>query len=180
MEKFITKVRILTWTVIALIVLNVSILASIFWFVKHRPERDFNRSEMFFHKEQGIGKMFHNKLNFNQAQKQGFEKIHANMRESTHQIFDQMQSLRMKMLDELKKRNPDTAILYGYANELGKLHTQMKRQTIGDILKIKNLCTPSQQDSMTALFVRILQSSDGFQGPPDKFHRHHFKRGYDK
>ena len=171
MEKFITKVRILTWTVIALIVLNVSILASIFWFIKHRPERDFNRAEMFFPKEPGMGKMFHHKLNFNDTQKQEFEKIHSEMRQSTHQIFDQMQGLRMKMLDELKKRNPDTTILYGYANELGKLHTLMKRQTIDHILKIKGICTPAQQDSMTALFVRILQGDEMPIPPMHERHR---------
>jgi Spy/CpxP family protein refolding chaperone len=176
MEKFITKVRILTWTVIALIVLNVSILVSAFWFFKHTPNRDFQHREMPLMRGESMVKMFHKKLNLNQKQIDEFEKIHNEMRASTHKFFDKMQVLRMKMLDEIKKPNPDTTILFEYADELGKLHIQMKRQTIENILKTKAICTPAQQDSMAALFVRILQSGDGMPGPPEKFRVHRFHK----
>jgi hypothetical protein len=51
---------------------------------------------------------------------------------------------RIKMMDEFSKPDPDSSVLYNLAEETGRLHQQLKRQTINHLLDIKGFCTEKQ------------------------------------
>ena len=159
MEKYMTKVRVLTWVVIALTVLNITTLSTIFWHkyqFRHDEGRDKDRFQM--NEPRRMGKLFDQKLHLTKEQKEQFGKIHFTFRESSHKIINDMQLVRKNMIDEMKKKNIDTTVLYNYAQNIGSLHAQMKKQTVQLYLQLKTVCTPQQQDSLAIIFSGILQN----------------------
>ncbi len=63
-----------------------------------------------------------------------------------------MDGLRVSMLDELKKDKSDTSILIENAQKNGELHFALKKQMALYYLKIKEICTPAQRDTLAKLF----------------------------
>jgi Spy/CpxP family protein refolding chaperone len=170
MEKYFTKIRILTWLVIALIIFNISTIATVVWHA-----RQF-RHDSFMHHEKGwrmgppefAGHFLKEKLDLNAKQLEKFEMINRDFHNASKDIIDKMDGLRISMLDELKKDKPDTTILFENARKNGELHFALKKQMTLYYLKIKNICSPVQRDTLSKLFR--------FIGPPEPGAEMHGKK----
>jgi Spy/CpxP family protein refolding chaperone len=158
MEKYITKVRVLTWVVIALAVLNITTLSTIFWHrYQFRPDDGKDRDRYHISEPDRKGGIFDEKLSLSIEQKKKFSIIHRAYKVTTHATIEEMNKLRKNMIDEMKKKNIDTSVLYNYAKEIGNLNAKMKKQTVQLFLELKTECNPQQQDSLAIIFSSILQ-----------------------
>lgn len=172
MEKYFNKTRILIWIIIALVILNISTLASIFWHKYQFKHHWDNQKEMNMNEGSRMGKHLFEKLHLTDLQKEKFHQTHLQFKEMDKVVIDKMFSYRQKMLNELKKPETDTLILNQYSREIGDLHVQLKMNTIKLYTELKSICTPEQQDSLAIIFTDILQSESGLPMHPPK-EKHH-------
>jgi Spy/CpxP family protein refolding chaperone len=157
MEKYFTKIRVLTWVVIALAVLNIATLSSIFWHKYQFRKNERSHKELYTRSSSHF-KVLNEKLKLNKKQGEDFNLIHKNFRQSTYPILGKMSEVRNNMIEELKKEKTDTVVLYKYAQDIGDLHMQLKKQTVQLYLQLKSVCTPQQQDSLAIIMAGYLQN----------------------
>jgi uncharacterized membrane protein len=165
MEKYFTKIRILTWLVIALIILNIATIASVVWHARQFRHDSFMRHEMGWRMgpPELAGHFLKEKLDLNAKQLEQFEIINRDFHKTSREIVKQMDGLRINMLDELKKEKPDTAILFDNAQKNGELHYALKKQMTLYYLKIKDICSPAQRDTLVKLFRFISPPEPGVE-----------------
>jgi Spy/CpxP family protein refolding chaperone len=150
------KNTILTWTVVILVILNVSTIATILY---HNFQEKIEKQSIVLD-TQGQnplnGRYFRQTLEFTDAQMEVFRTVNHEFRPNANSIIIKIDSLKKEMFAEIKKPVSDTVKLNTLAVETGNLHAQLKRETNGFYLKIKAVCTPEQleklQDAFSPLF----------------------------
>jgi len=181
MEKYFSKTNILIWLVIALAILNVSTIAAILWHRGHIIYESRMHSERLglFGAPKFPGWHLKEKLKFSNKQSEDFDLIRKDFNISAKDIANQMQSLRMNILNELAKDNIDTIAIYKYAKDIGNLHSDLKKKTIKFYIEIKNICNPGQKDTLSFIFKHFIQTEDNMNMPrkrmPKNFH-HRFEK----
>ncbi len=173
MEIF-TKKTTLLWVLITLTTLNL-VLMTMFWIYK--PERPFSyrekspnefrpadsarkNKEWQWQKEIGLDSAQHKKL---QLLRKDYKKIAG-------ELMTQMGQKQREIFEELQKETPDTVRLNAMAEETGRLHAGMRRESIKHILEIKSITTPDQQKRIMK-FMQKHMPGDARQGGPPKFRR---------
>ncbi len=157
METQITKVKILIWLVIALAILNIATILTIFYHGKQIKHRYFLSRGMSMHVQphEFQGYFLINKLNFNKEQLEQFHKINYYFKNSSVEIAGQMNDNRLGIINELKKGKTDTIELFNYARKIGDLHYKLKKNLAIYLLELKNICTPSQKDTLLQVLSNL-------------------------
>ncbi len=83
-------------------------------------------------------------LGLSQAQQDQLKQQRKEMREKMKAGFEAAKALRHKMKDEFLKAKPDQTALEGYADQIAQQHKQMIKNSISNIMKIKQILTPEQ------------------------------------
>lgn len=181
MERYFTKTNIFIWLVIALAILNISTIATILWHKSHFNYETKMHSEIpgLFGPPKFPGWHLKEKLKFSGKQSEDFDLIRKDFHISARDIAKQMQKLRLNMLNELAKENIDTVVIYKYAQDIGNLHADLKKKTIKFYIDIKNICNPSQRDTLAFIFKHFIQTEDKMdmsrKRMPGNFH-HKFEK----
>lgn len=154
MEKF-PKIRFIVITILVITLVNVVALTLILRhsFNEHRRERggerkEFARKGFDFLKE---------KLELTPDQVVLFKNEKDSFFASANLIFDELEEKRLEMIKEFSKKEPDTAVLYRIASEMGDNHGQLKREVVDHLLTLRKYCTPEQLvklDSMYNIMIR--------------------------
>jgi Spy/CpxP family protein refolding chaperone len=107
-------------------------------------------------KASGGGMRLWNDLKLTAEQQEKIKTLHNDMTALRTKNHDEIQVVRQKIIDELKKDNPSKKALDEYARELGELNTRQAQERNNHLLQIKEIFTPEQ-------FNKILgrQASDG-------------------
>lgn len=150
------KRTILTWTIVILVILNVSTIATI---VYHNYQEKIEKQDIVLD-TQGQnplnGKYFRQTLGFTDSQMEVFRKVNHEFIPNANGIIIKIDSLKKEMFAEIQKPVSDTVRLNALALETGNLHAELKIETNGFYLKIKAVCTPEQlerlQDAFSPLF----------------------------
>jgi Spy/CpxP family protein refolding chaperone len=156
-----SKIRLLMWLVIALVVLNIATIATVVW-----RAQQFRHDRTFFHEmplnknlPEFSGHLLKDKLKFSNTQIDKFHRISSDFRRTGKEIAIQMTDIRNNMFKELNSEKPDTAILFADARKIGDMHSILKKQMVLYFLNLKGLCTPEQKDSLQKILKYII--------PPD-------------
>jgi hypothetical protein len=150
--NYFLKYKFVVWTVIILLVMVVTVVGTMVYMrYAHRPENWGKR---------GPDRLWQD-LKLTPKQDSLFNASRGDFFKSSKPIFDSLEVERQKMLAEFSKPNPDTAILYTVADNMGKLHTQMKRNTIVHLLKLRGYCNPEQVEILKKINGRLI----GSEGP---------------
>jgi Spy/CpxP family protein refolding chaperone len=166
MEKLINKNRLLVWAVIALVALNIATIATVIWQTKSNKNffrRD--RFEMREHSGHFMKKLITDKLHLDEQQSIGFDSIEKCFIQKNIAIFQKMNLLREKMIEELTNENPDSAKLIQLTKDLGNLHINLKMNTFEFYYSMKKICKPEQQKELSNFF-RGMFITDGMKGGP--------------
>lgn len=150
------KQTALIWTVVILVILNVSTVATILY---HNYQEKIEQQDIVLDTEGQNplnGRYFRQTLGFTESQMEVFREVNHEFRPNANRIVIQIDSLKNEMFSEIKKPVSDTAKLNVLARETGNLHAELKRETNKFYLKIKAVCTPEQleklQDAFRPLF----------------------------
>ena len=98
-------------------------------------------------------------------QADSFRNINRTFNRATNPITRDLEDLRLQMLDELAKENPDKEKLTIIAEEIGNLHTELKQATIDFYLQMKSVCQKDQQTKLYQIFHSMLHQEEDVKLP---------------
>lgn len=160
------KYRILTGVIIILIATNLSMGIS---FLYHRQQ---DKKMVQQQQEASVEvpaqqrtRFFREQLNLRPDQVEIFRELNRNFNQTAWQINHRLERLRIEMVNEMGREEPDKARLKEVSRDIGELHTQLKDETIKYYMAMKEVCTEEQQARLNQLFISILQSNEDVRLP---------------
>jgi len=158
--------RILIGIIIILLAYTVSMTAS---YIVHRHEdnkaiEQAENQNIEVPTEQRT-RFFREQLNLRADQMEVFRNLNRDFNRKGNIINSELKTLRITMVEELGKENPDSIRLNSIANEIGKLHTELKQATIDYYLKMKENCDEEQQIKLNEIFISILNNGEDVSLP---------------
>ncbi|MEN6619357.1 MAG: hypothetical protein ABFC28_07675 [Rikenellaceae bacterium] len=151
--------KTLFWTVILLAILNITTLATIFYdnYKKTVPEEsiviDTNSSPL-------NGRMFREKLNFDDNQMSKFREHSREFRSRANEIIVNMNILKVSLFNELQKTHPDRVRTKEISDSIGMAHSNLKEATVDFYLNLKECCNQNQKESLKTMFSPLFEERD--------------------
>jgi len=157
--------RILIWVVVILAATNLSMGIS-FWYHRQQDKKavEAQKQQVEMPSEQRT-RFFREQLNLGPDQLDSFRNLNRNYNRSAHQISNQLSDLRIEMVEEMGKNDPDSLKLHSISSEIGELHKSLKELTIDYYLDMKEVCNQDQQDKLKEIFLSMTQSKEDVSLP---------------
>ncbi len=155
------KYRMLTWLVVILLALNIATIASLVYHARQSEKnvREQQENQVSAKSEQGT-RFFREKLDLSPDQVLRFREVNRSYNRAANLIANRLERLRLDMVEEMGKAQPDTTRLNTICREVGKNHENLKRLTIDHYLKMRALCNEEQAVRLTGIFMEMVQKQD--------------------
>lgn len=140
--------RLLTTGFVVLVVLNLVLLATLFW-----QQRCTTKSS-----PQPYGRHhaeFLRSLRLDPQQQQLFRQKRLDHYRMVQPDMEAIASLKKELIAESLKENPDSAAIRRLAERIGQHHANIEQQLATHFNQLWQNCTPTQQDSLKAFLERI-------------------------
>lgn len=171
---YFTKRRLVIWGFSILILLNLSALATIAYYRFFRPPREEVRIHPAWRKHKPEPCLW-KALNFTDAQKAQFDTVKNTYRNRSTKIIHALRQKRVAIIKELSTNEPDNAKLEKLADEIGKLHADLKKESIHHLLELKTICNTEQNEMLSLHFNRMLERH-GYEVFMKRNHKVHKRR----
>ena len=150
------KNRFVRWTIIILVLLNLSTLAML-WFVSTRrpagpPDHPRQRDE-------AAARFLQEELQLSDAQFQEYQRLRDDHRKRAENINREMMDLKQEMLGELFNTHPDTARALALTRFIGAIQAELERITFNHFLELRDLCGIEQRDKLERLLRDFFRQS---------------------
>lgn len=161
-----SKYRLLVWAVIILLASNISMGLS-FLFHEYQDKKTVaeTEEEKVEVPAQQRTKYFREQLNLDSGQVDKFREWNREFNRTGWEITLQLENLRIEMVEELGKEEPDSLKLAFVAEGIGKLHTELKNKTISYYMKMKAECNEEQQARLNEIFMDMLKQNEDVKLP---------------
>ncbi|MBM3405110.1 MAG: periplasmic heavy metal sensor [Bacteroidetes bacterium] len=157
------KRKLLIWSIIILVIINVTALATIAWFRFFRPvipPADVAVIQQDNPHPRQLYRFLREELGLTASQLEDLKRGDEENFIQTRLILDALQEKRMAIVEELTAEKPDTAGLNRFAAEIGSLHRSLKITTNNHFLNIKRMCNAQQQEKLNR-FIRDMAPCPG-------------------
>lgn len=158
--------QILIWIIVILAATTVSMGVS-FWYHKQedkRADRKMNESTIEMPAQQRT-RFFKEQLDLQPDQIDVFRELNRKYNRVARSITMELEELRVSMVNELGMENPDETKLNEISTAIGRLHSELKQETISYYLDMKRECNPGQQQKLNDLFMSALKSKENVRLP---------------
>jgi periplasmic protein CpxP/Spy len=142
----ISKNRLLFWTLMFLVLVNLSALATYFLYPKKQTIVACSEGSM------NPGCALHAELDLNDEQRRMVDQINSDYQEVSRPISREIKDLRSAILDELASDNPDTLKLMQVSFEISSLQNHLHNENMKHYLELKKVCTPEQARLLSNLY----------------------------
>lgn len=153
------KIRLLTWAVIVLAIMGLSVMATIVYHL------NFSRNSMSTHYGRFAGSWrgrdMLEEMNFSERQRMEFKKINDRFREDVEGIDAGLGLKREALFSEINAPVTDTVKCEVIATEIGALHRALKIKTYRFYLDLKKICTPDQKEKLKDVFAPVFDMGEG-------------------
>jgi hypothetical protein len=170
-----SKNSILTYAIIVLLVINIVVTGTVLCqkYCHHRKGPDgCQASGKHMDKELCMSEFLHNDLNFSKKQMDQFHQLKSEFHPVAKTYFDSLEMLENKFFTEITKPQTDTAKLYSFAREFGRIQYGLKHKTIEHLIKIKMMCSPDQQIKYFDHITKNRHCREGMEMPPPPGEKH--------
>lgn len=153
------KITILTWAVIVLAIMTLSIIATIV-FKANFAQGDWHRKADRF----GVhwrGRAFVDNMNFSESQLTEFHRLDYIFANEVSEITAELDRKREALFAELERPETDTAKCQEIATEIGMLHRDLKIKTYRFYLGVKRLCNGEQKEKLKEVFAPVFNMEEG-------------------
>ncbi|HEY4787083.1 MAG TPA: periplasmic heavy metal sensor [Bacteroidales bacterium] len=166
--NYFLKYRFAIW---AIIILSVIILSSFgtLLFLRYSHRQDGPRDEDSRRRSQ-IGLFFKNELKLSSEQEKLFKGFRHQFFQNSKVIFDSLEKKRIRMIEVMSSANPDSLVLFKISDDVGDLHSKLKRENVKFILNLRSICTPEQIQKLNTINKDLI-------GPEGPMHRMNPHRG---
>lgn len=156
---YFTRQRVLIWSIIALMAVNVSALATLI-------VQNVNDKSPDPHREgPPPGPRFiQRKLNLSPGQLSEFHKLRRSHQKKVQSTVRNMIITRKTMYGELNSEDPDRAKIDHLASDLGNLQSRLEKINMKHFLEVRSILNSRQQKK----FLRMLQRLPMLRGKPSK------------
>ncbi len=153
--------RILIYAVIFLAVLNVATFISIGIHVyQSKKELPQVSSETINTTHNFNGRYFRDQLNLSPDQMNQFRLINEKFRSNARRINNELNRLRVDMLNQMKNTSKETDTLISISDSIGSLHCELKKFTYQYYLDIKSICSDEQTSGLNNIFENFFAGSE--------------------
>ena len=159
------KIRILSWLVIIFFATTMSMAVS---FVYHKKQEINTRQlveEAIEVPAQRRTRFFREQLNLSTEQVELFRNLNRNFNRSALRISNDLERLRIEMIQELASEHPRHEKLDAITGEIGHLHTELKKLTVEYYLGMKQSSNPEQQQRLNKIFMSVLENNQDIKLP---------------
>lgn len=158
--------RIFIWIIAILLATNLSMGFS-FLYHKQQDKKMMEKQEATAIEvpAQRRTRFFREQLNLKQNQIVAFRELNRDFNQNARLINRQLEALRIEMVNELGKENPDQSALDSISKKVGNLHTKLKEETIEYYLKMKNECSEEQMERLNDIFMSMLKRNEDVKLP---------------
>lgn len=158
--------RILIWLIVILLTTNLSMGISFLY----NKQQDKKQAELLEEinievPAQQRTKFFKEELNLQPEQVNKFRDWNREFNRRGWAITHELEDLRVEMIVELGKEAPDKSRLEIISNDIGKLHSELKKVTIEYYLKMKTECNDEQQQKLNEIFMSMLKKNEDVKLP---------------
>jgi Spy/CpxP family protein refolding chaperone len=108
---------------------------------------------------------FTRELKLDGDQQDRFREIHQDYMRKARNISQDMGRLRDQLLQEMDRANPDRTVTDSLSEQIGHLHTELKKLTVNYYLGLKAACNPSQQQKLYEIMKKIINPEGDVQLP---------------
>jgi hemoglobin-like flavoprotein len=169
------KVKLLVWAIVILFLMNVATLGTILYHnYKQQALVDSTAISRSFTGNVINGRFFRQTLGFSNEQMNVFREANQQFRPQTAALMSAIDSSKVEMFTEMKKRKPDTLKLDLLSKRIGRLHGQLKHETYEFYLVLKNVCSEQQQLQLDKVFEPVFLN-ENLQTP-----HHGFQKGWNR
>lgn len=157
--------RILIWVIVILAATSLSMGIS-FWYHKQQDKKIAEQKEQQIEmpSEQRT-RFFRDQLNLRQDQMDIFRDLNREYNRSARRISGELEELRIDMVNEMGKENPDSEELDFISENIGELHSELKKVTIQYYLDMKEVCDENQQEKLNEIFMSMSKSKEDVSLP---------------
>ena len=157
--------RILIWVIVILAATSLSMGTS-FWFHKQQDKKAAGQqnTQIEMPSEQRT-RFFREQLELRQEQMDIFRDLNRDYNRSARRISMQLEELRIKMVEEMGTKNPSQDELNSISENIGNLHSDLKKVTIQYYLDMKEVCDEDQQEKLNEIFLSMSKSKDDVSLP---------------
>ena len=153
------KTQLLTWLVVLLLVLNAVTIGTIIY---HQRQEKKGASDISIGSTAGTnplnGRFFRQEMGFNSQQMEVFRELNQSFRPASMEITFRIDSLKGLMYNQLTQAKSDSLQLHQLSDEIGALHSQLKKETVLFYLRLKEICDPQQQQQLAEVFKPLFIS----------------------
>lgn len=151
-----SRIRLMTWAIVALSVLNISTIVTIIYH-RHKsvPETVLQGSGRIDAESSSVrfsGRWFRDELDLSPEQMNRFREFNPAFRQQIRDINLDLNDLRRKMLEEMAESDFDSIRLNSLADSVGHLHADLKVLTYRYYMKFKKLCNEEQKEKLDMMF----------------------------
>jgi len=155
------------WTIIALAVLNLTTIVTIFYYRNRNGQGTVNQEAGSIQSENASmrfsGRYFRDQLNLNAEQMDRFREFNPAFRQHVRDINFELSNIRRKMLNEMSSSVCDSDRLNLLSDSVGHLHADLKKLTYRYYLDFKEICNREQKEKLDKLFGEMF-ATDGHTG----------------
>ena len=164
--------RTLIWIIVILLATNLS-MAITFLYHKHQDRKQAGMIEEINIEmpAQQRTKFFREELNLNIEQVNKFRDWNREFNRTGWTITHQLEDLRVEMITELGKESPDKNKLETISDDIGKLHSELKKVTIDYYMKMNAECDKQQKKKLNEIFMSMLKKNEDVKLPPGGYGR---------
>ena len=157
--------RILLWVIVILVATNLSMGIS-FWYHKQQDKKVATATgeEVVMPSEQRT-RFFRDQLNLSIDQVDEFRELNRNYNRNARRVSDQLENLRIQMVEEMSKDEPSETLLDEISKNIGELHAELKHLTIDYYLGMKQVCDTTQQEKLEEIFLTVSKSKEDVELP---------------
>ena len=147
--NFFSKNKIVFWLLVFLVVINLSALVTFLVLFSQDPLASKQESK------ENPGITFRKELSLSPSQSEKVEVILADYRSSTEPLTLNIRNYRSQLLEELAKDKPDTSLINSSVEKICLLQKQMQKASVAQYMALKEICTPSQCQRLSALYFEL-------------------------
>lgn len=155
------KYRTLIWIAVILFVMNLATIGSLIYHTlkKGTPSASSGQTEAVAQDEQGA-RFFFDRLDLTTDQTGPVREAYREYNRATNHLVHELRFLRVDMVEQMTKADPDTVRLNEIYREIGSLHEALKRKTAEYYLQLRSICTTEQQLKLDAIFRDMVSDEE--------------------
>jgi len=161
-----TSYRTLIWIIVILLATNLS-MGITFLYHKQQDKKAAKKTEeaaIDVPTEQRT-RFFREQLNLTPEQVNQFRELNRDYNRTAWEITHQLESLRAEMVEEMGKPEPVQQRLDEITEEIGELHTRLKKVTIDYYTGMKTVCNNNQKEKLNEIFRSMLKQNENVKLP---------------